>query len=425
MPSESSILIRQGLCIDPAAGTETVRDLYVYEGRITAPPERLPDDLQIIEAAGCLVMPALIDVHVHLREPGGEEAETIASGAAAAWRGGVGTVVAMPNTQPPIDTPERVAYVLARGEEAGTARVLPSACLTVGRAGEEVAPLAELAAAGAVAFTDDGCTVQSDTVMRRAMGLAAALGMPVMDHAQDRLMELEGGVMHAGTRAEELGLPGIPAAAESRIVERDIQLAEETGCALHIQHVSCGRSVDLIAAAQHRGVRVTAEATPHHLWFCDTDIDPDRPDAFKMNPPLRTGTDRDRLREGVREGTLSILATDHAPHSAAAKRRGFLEAPFGVTGLETAAAATYTLLVRSGLLRTLDWVRAWTTEPARLLNLPPPSLKTGCGGPILVFDPRKEWLVSPERTVSRSQNCSFNQMQLTGHPLLITSSKSN
>ncbi len=412
-------VIRQGLCLDPATGSEAIRDIYLAGGQIIERPNPLPSDLHEMDATDCLVMPALIDVHVHLREPGGEAAETIETGAAAAWRGGVGTIVAMPNTQPPIDTPERVERVLAAGRKATGTRVLTSACLTIGREGQEVAPLAELAAAGAIAFTDDGCTVQSDDVMRRAMGGAAALGLPVMDHAQDRIMELQGGVMHAGARSQQLGLPGIPEEAELSIVERDIHLAESTGCALHIQHVSCGKSVDLIAAAQQRGVRVTAEATPHHLWYCDDDIDGEQPERFKMNPPLRSAMDRERIRQGVAEKTLGILATDHAPHTHAAKSTGFLNAPFGVIGLETAAAATFTVLVKEGLISRMDWVKAWTTAPAQLLNLPLPSLQPNSRAPILIFDPRREWIVDPQQTVSRSRNCSFNKVKLTGYPCIL------
>lgn len=413
------VCIKNGLCLDPETGREGVQDVYLQSGRILSPPESAPPDLQVIDAKDCWVMPAFTDVHVHLREPGGEAAETIASGAAAAWRGGMAAVVAMPNTQPPIDTPEHVARVLEEGRRAGLARVYTSACLTVGREGKEVAPLEELAAAGAVAFTDDGCTVQSDEIMHRAMARAADLDVPVMDHAQDRTMELRGGVMHEGTRSQQLGLPGIPDRAEIRIVERDIHLAEMTGCALHIQHVSCGQSVDLIAAAQRRGVRVTAEATPHHLWYCDEDVDADHPERFKMNPPLRTSEDRDRLRRGVADGTLAILATDHAPHTAIAKSSGFLKAPFGVIGLETAAAATYSVLVKTGLLSRMDWVKAWTTAPARLLNVPRPSMQWGSEVRLMVFDPQREWCVTPGDTVSLSRNCAFNNVKLTGYPLLI------
>jgi dihydroorotase len=411
------MLIQGGSCVDPVAGTVTVRDLFVENGCLASCPDVLPPDTRIRVARGQLVLPGCIDLHVHLREPGGEEAETIASGAWAAAHGGFTTVVAMPNTTPPVDTPERVAWVLAAGARAHGARVCTTACLTQDRAGGAVAPLAELAAAGAIAFTDDGCTVQADAVMREAMAAAAALGVPVMDHAQDRELELRGGAMHEGTCSQALGLPGIPAVAETRIVERDIRLAAETSCALHIQHVSCAESVELIQRAQANGVRVTAEATPHHLWFSDEDVRADRADAFKMNPPLRTPPDRARLQAAVLEGILAVLATDHAPHSLAKKQRGFVEAPFGVVGLETALAATYTLLVHSGRWPLLDWVRAWTLHPAKVLGLTPPTLEPGAVADLTLFDPDRSWKVDPDRFQSRSRNTPFAGHVLQGAPV--------
>lgn len=412
------VLIRGGRLLDPETGVERDGDLFIAGGRIARCPEVLPDHTEVIDAAGFHVAPGFIDLHVHLREPGGEHAETIATGAAAAARGGFTTIVAMPNTQPPIDTPERVAFVMEQGRKADQARVLTSACLTQGRAGREIAPLAELAAAGAVAFTDDGCTVQDDRVMRVAMNRAAELGLPVMDHAQDREMELRGGAMHEGRRARELGIPGIPSEAETRIIERDIQLAGETGCALHIQHVSCGESVPLIHAAQQRGLRVTAEATPHHLMFCEDDVDPARPDQYKMNPPLRTAEDRDQLKKAVGEGILTVLATDHAPHPMAEKARSFVEAPFGVVGLETAVGVTYTLLVQSGVLTRMDWLRAWTTCPARLLNRQPPSLAVGQPADIVVLDLDGEWMVDPGEFASKGRNTPFAGMKWKGRSVV-------
>lgn len=414
MTAIQSIIIRGATLLDPHAGTEVKGDFYIKDGMICeAPP---PPDLktEIVDAAGLYVVPGLTDVHVHLREPGDERAETIATGSAAARQGGFSTIVAMPNTRPPIDTPERVAYVIEQGRTAGHAEVLTTACLTRDRAGEAVAPLADLAAAGAVAFTDDGCTVQNDEVMRHAMEQAAVLGVPVMDHAQDRAMELRGGAMHEGDRSHALGIPGIPAEAEIRIVQRDIRLADATGCALHIQHVSCGASVDLIRDAQSRGVRVTGEATPHHLMFCDDDVDPERPDRFKMNPPLRAARDRDRIREAVVDGTLSVLATDHAPHPLDAKARGFLLAPFGVVGLETALGVTYTVLVRSGLMDRMSWLRAWTVFPAQVLQRSAPSLAVGQPARIALLDLDAPWTVDASSFRSLGRNTPFDGMQLYG-----------
>lgn len=408
------ILIRGGTLLDPETRSQHVGDLFLADGRIAVVPDTLLADVDIIDAKGLYVAPGLIDVHVHLREPGGEHVETIATGAAAAARGGFTTIVAMPNTRPPIDTPERVAFVIEQGRKAGCAEVCTTACLTRDRAGREVAPLEELAAAGAVAFTDDGCTVQDDAVMREAMTRAAALGLPVMDHAQDREMELRGGAMHEGVRSREWGLPGIPAVAETRMVDRDIRLAEETGCVLNIQHVSCGESVDLIRAAQARGVRVFAEATPHHLMFCEDDIDPARPDRYKMNPPLRTADDRARIQAGALDGTLALFATDHAPHPMAEKARGFVAAPFGIVGLETAVGVTYSLLVRGGRLSRIDWLRAWTTHPARLLSRPAPSLASGRVADVVCLDLDLEWVVNADDFRSMGRNTPFDGMALVG-----------
>lgn len=412
------MLIRGARLLDPSTGIDQVGDLFVEAGKLAYCPDRLPPNTRIMEAKGWCAAPGFIDVHVHLRQPASQPAETIEAGAAAAAAGGFTGIVAMPNTEPPVDSPEWVHYVLAAGRAAGAAEVMTTACLTQGRKGEAVAPLTALAEAGAVAFTDDGCTVQSDEVMRAAMREAATLGIPVMDHAQDRTIELQGGVMHEGARSRALGVPGIPAMAEIRIVERDIQLAEETGCVLHIQHVSCGASVDMIRDAQARGVRVTGEATPHHLWFCDEDIDPGRPDQYKMNPPLRTHADRARIRQGVLEGTLSILATDHAPHAMAAKAKGFLQAPFGIVGLETAVGATHGLLVHEHGMRVMDWVRAWTTHPAALLGRPAPSLQPGAPADLVVLDLDAEWEVDADRFRSLGRNTPFNGLRLIGRAVM-------
>ena len=414
MRTSSALWIRGGRVLDPATGRDEVADVYVVDGRLAAPPAVPPVGVEVVDATGLTVVPGLTDVHVHLREPGGEAAETVASGAAAAAAGGFTCIVAMPNTVPPIDTPERVEQVLAAGRAACGVRVLTTACLTRDRAGQVVAPLAELAAAGAVAFTDDGCTVQSDAVMTEAMRQAAELGLPVMDHAQDRTLELAGGVMHEGARSRAFGLPGIPAEAELRIVARDLEAAGRTGAAIHIQHVSCGASVDLIQAALRRGVRVTAEGTPHHLYYCEDDIDPERPDRFKMNPPLRTAADRDRLRAAMADGTLAILATDHAPHTHEQKQRGFQAAPFGVVGLETAVGVSYTVLVRAGLMDRLAWLRAWTTQPAQLLHRPAPTLVPGAPADLVLLDLDRPWTVDPEAFRSKSRNTAFAGCRLYG-----------
>ena len=408
----TSILIRGGRVIDPVSRRDARGDLYLVDGRIAERPAPLPAGTRTISAAGRVVVPALIDLHVHLREPGLEAAETIASGTRAAAAGGFGAVVAMPNTQPPIDTPERLREEIASAVAAGFCDVWPSACLTRGRSGAELAPLAALAAAGAAAFTDDGTTVMSDALMRRAMAEAARLGRTVMDHAQDHDAE-QRGVMHEGTASRRLGLPGIPTAAETRIVERDIRLARETGCTLHIQHISSREGAERVRRARAEGLRVTAEVTPHHLALCDEDLA--GPDAnFKMNPPLRAAADREALLAAVLDGTLTCFATDHAPHTAEAKARGMLHAPFGIVGLETAVGVTYTLLVKSGRMTIERWLRAWTLHPAAVLGREPPSLAPGQPANVTILDLDSPWTVNPARFVSRSHNTPFSGRVLTG-----------
>lgn len=407
------ILIRGGRLLDPARGREEVGDLFLLNGRIAPTPASLPCGTRVIEALGQWVVPGLVDLHVHLREPGGEEQETIESGTRAAARGGFTAVAAMPNTTPPMDLPEAIVRFLARARDAALIRVLPVACLTRGRDGRELCDLEALARAGAVAFSDDGTTPADAALMRRAMERARACGRPVLDHAQDPEAERRGGVMHDGPWARRWGLPGIPAEAEVRMIRRDIALAAETGCRIHLQHVSTREGVDLVREARARRLPVTAEATPHHLALCDEDVRPD--DArFKVNPPLRSAKDREALREGVADGTLSVLATDHAPHTAWAKARGFREAPFGIVGLETAVGLTYTVLVGGGLMRVGEWLARWTIGPAEVLGLDAPTLAPGAPADVTLLDLDSEWTVDSQEFLSRSRNTPFDGWRLVG-----------
>jgi len=407
------ILIKGGRILDPAVNRDETFDLYVEGGRIAAPPASLPPGVKVIDATNCLVTPGLIDIHVHLREPGGEENETIETGSQSAAAGGFTTVVAMPNTKPSYDTAETVAFVARRGMEVGLTRVLPSGAITKERKGKELTDFAALRAVGACAFTDDGSTVQDDAVMEAAMREAAKLDMIIMDHAQDNLIERQGGVMHEGGMSRKFGLPGIPTYAEERIIRRDIEMAEKTGCALHIQHVTSKEGVEAIAEGRSRGVRVTGELTPHHLALCDEDIDPENSN-YKMNPPLRSAADRKALIEMLLNGTLSCFATDHAPHSADKKARGFLKAPFGIVGLETAVGVTYTRLVKPGLLDVMKWIRKWTVEPAKIIGLPPPSLMPGSVADVVVIDVENPWRVAAAELKSKSKNTPFDGWELHG-----------
>ena len=407
-----AIYIRGGRLIDPSANTDEVRDLFIKDGVIVETPADVPAGSEVIEAKGLVVVPGLIDVHVHLREPGGEDAETIETGSRAAAHGGFTTIVAMPNTKPPLDTPERVAFVKRRGEEVGLVQVIPSACITAGRDGRDVADLKALVEAGAGVFTDDGSTVASDETMKRAMTLAAALNMTIMDHAQDREMEKDG-VMHEGEFSKHWKLPGIPSEAEIKVIRRDIDLARRTGCAVHIQHVSTKEGAGLIREARARRLKVSGELTPHHLALTDADIK-EGDTNYKMNPPLRSAADRAALVHAIVDGSLQAFATDHAPHTAAAKARGFLQAPFGIIGLETAVGVTYTELVVSGLMDLGAWIHRWTTGPARVLGLPDPGFKPGAPADVTVLDLNKTWTVRSREFLSKSRNTPFEGRKLAG-----------
>jgi dihydroorotase len=406
--------ISGGRTIDPVAGTDEVRDLWIAEGRIC---DRLTgtatSGARSLDARGKVVVPGFIDLHVHFREPGNREGETVAAGSAAAAAGGFTSVVTMPNTNPAVDSAAGVVWQREEGRRCGKVRVLPSGCLTVGRRGRDVADIESMAWAGAVAFTDDGATVADDGVMRRAMAAAARQNLPVMDHALDPVLAGRG-VMRLGDRSRRCGLEGIPPEAEVRIVVRDIRLARETGAKVHIQHLSAAGSVEELRRARAAGESVSAEATPHHITLCDEDVAPERADAYKMNPPLGSKEDREALLCAVADGSIGVLATDHAPHRAADKARGFGDAPFGVVGLETAIGVTYTALVKSGRMPVLEWVRRWTVGPAEVLGMPAPSLTHGAVADIAVLDLDSEWVVDPARFLSKGRNTPFAGRRLTG-----------
>lgn len=407
-----------GRLVDPGTGIDRVADLWIADGKIVDGATQAGDGVvREIDLHGKVVVPGFIDLHVHFREPGNSGAETVRTGAVAAAAGGFTTVVTMPNTTPPVDSAERVLWQREEGGRAGCVRVLPSGCLTEGRKGIRVADLKGMVRGGAVAFTDDGATVADETVMCAAMESSEELGVPVMDHALDAALARDG-VMHAGRRSEVLGLPGIPAEAEEHVVARDVRLAGATGAKVHIQHLSTAGAIRMVRDARCRGERVSAEATPHHLALCDEDVDSDRPDAFKMNPPLGGKADRDALIEGVVDGTVTVFATDHAPHLMSEKGKGFLAAPFGVVGLETAVGVTFTLLVKSGRMSLMDWVKRWTVGPAEVLGLPRPSLAAGAAADIAVLDLESEWVVDPASFRSKGRNTPFGGWKLAGKTVM-------
>ena len=408
-------MISGGRILDPVSGRDETADIGIEDG-VLADPSELRGRPTIINARGCLVTPPFVDIHVHFREPGDEDAENTASGAAAAVRGGFGAVLAMPNTKPPVDTPCRVKEQIRIAERFLPLKILVSACLSIGRKGLQLADLRAMAAAGAAAFTDDGSTVP-DSLMYEAARAAAELNLPILDHALDPEIA-SNGVIHDGSVAARLGLPGIPSQAEVVVVRRDIAVARQTGARVHIQHVSAAESVALVREARRTGTAVTAEATPHHIAL--TEEAASSGDAnFKMNPPIRSERDRREILKGIRDGTISVIATDHAPHTARAKSAGLLKAPFGVIGLETAVGVTYAELVESGLMQPLEWVRRWTTGPAGVAGLPSPCLDAGAAGNLLIINIADPWTVEPARFASRSRNTPFSGRTLHGRPVFL------
>lgn len=408
------VLIRSARVIDPSQKWDQVLDLLLAEGTIAAAGAdlELPEGAEEIDAAGLVACPGLIDLHVHLREPGGEHKETIASGARAAAASGFTAVVAMPNTDPPTDDPAAVGFVRAEGLRAHGARVYPTGTITVEQKGEQLAEFGEMLAAGAVAVTDDGRPVGNAGVMRLALQYALTFDLPVAVHAEELSLSRDGS-MNEGVVATRLGLFGIPNAAEDVMIARDLKLAELTGGRLHIQHVSTRGGVELIRAALAKGVRVTAEATPHHFTLTDEAVESYRTDA-KMNPPLRSEADRQAVREGVRDGTLAVIATDHAPHHYDEKEQAFDDAPFGIVGLETALGLALSELVHTGLLDLPDLIERMSCAPARAFSLPGGTLAAGSPADVTLFDPHRDWTVDPARFLSMSRNTPFAGRELRG-----------
>ena len=409
------LFIEGGRVIDPASGTDGVRTVVVREGKIVEVAERVerPRDARVLDARGRWVTPGFVDLHVHLREPGQEYKETVATGSRAAVAGGFTTICAMPNTKPVNDNASVTELVLARAAQAGLARVRPVGCISRNQAGEELAEYGELQAAGCVAVSDDGRPVASSSLMRRALEYARAFGLPVAVHEEDPLL-VGKGVMHEGAASTRLGLKGIPAAAEDVMVVRDLALLELTGGRLHVQHVSTRGAVRAIREARRRGLPVTAEATPHHLALSDEDLAASGYSTdFKMNPPLRSAEDVAAVREGLADGTLDAIATDHAPHSAVEKDLEFDAALNGIVGLETAFPVCLDL-VRRGLLGEKRLVEALTVGPARAFGLPAGTLRVGAAADVAVLDPAAEWVVQPERLASRSKNTPWKGTRLVG-----------
>ena len=405
--------IKNGLLIDPANDREGIGDVFIKDGLIV---DKLSDaekaEASHFDAKGLVVAPGLVDIHVHFREPGQTHKEDIASGSRAAAAGGYTSVVCMPNTSPVCDNAGTLERINNSIEKEAVIHVYTTGCLTIGMKGEALAPTGQLKQAGIVAVTDDGLCIQNNEIMRRAVEYATLHHLPIMDHCQDGSLT-ENAVMHEGEVSLKLGLKGWPRAAEDIIVARNIILSELTGARIHMQHVSSYHSVELLRNAKARGINVTGEASPHHIEFTDTCIG-DYNTLFKMNPPLRTEKDRLALIEGLKDGTLDCIATDHAPHSPTEKDCEFDKAPFGIIGLENALASTLETLYHSKELSLKEVVALMTHKGAEICDLPAGTLSVGASGDVCIFDPDQKWTVDAEAFKSKSRNCPWNGRTLRG-----------
>lgn len=409
---ERMILIQGGLVIDPGR-FNGVADVLIEGGKISAvaPMLNAPAGATVIHAVGRLVMPGFVDLHVHFREPGFEYKETIQSGTAAAVAGGFTSVCCMPNTNPVNDNQSITEFMLDRAKAAGNAHVYPIGAITKGSEGKELAEIGDLRRAGCVAISDDGRPVMNSLVMRRAMEYARAFDIPVVDHCEDLHLS-EGGCMNEGLVSTELGLPGIPSAAEDVMVARNVSLAELTESRLHLAHISTAGSVRMVREAKSRGLKVTAEACPHHFTLTE-ELTRGYNTHAKMNPPLRTWQDVQAIKEGLRDGTIDVIATDHAPHAAQEKQQEFTEAPFGIVGLETALPLTLAL-VDEGILTIESAVAKLATAPAKAFSLNAGTLAPGASADVTIVDPQAQWEVDPSRFRSKSRNTPFAGWKVKG-----------
>ncbi|EGL83101.1 dihydroorotase, multifunctional complex type [Caldalkalibacillus thermarum TA2.A1] len=409
------LLLKQAYMLDPN-GKQLVRDILVENGKIIALEEQIADKgHREINCRNKWVFPGFIDVHVHLREPGFEAKETLETGTRAAARGGFTTIFCMPNTKPSLDRPELIKRVMNTAARKGAVHVQPIAAITKNQQGEELTDFAALKEAGAAAFSDDGVGVQSSYVMKQAMIKAKALDLPIVAHCEDDTLAA-GGVVHEGVFSKRHGLPGIPSDSEYIHVGRDILLAEETGAQYHVCHISTKESVRLVREGKQRGVKVTAEVAPHHLLLCDEDIPCPDPN-FKMNPPLRSKADRQAVVEGLVDGTIDIIATDHAPHTEEEKSRGIIQAPFGIVGLETAFPLLYTHLVKTGTLTLAQLIEKMTAKPAEIFGLNKGRLEIGADADLTVVDLELEQPIRPEHFLSKGRNTPFAGWICQGWPV--------
>lgn len=409
------ILIRNGRVLDPAAGLDEVRDVLVENDKIIKVGKDLKVQAErVLDASGCYVMPGFIDLHVHLRDPGLTHKEDLESGGKAAARGGVTTVCAMPNTKPVIDTKEKVEDVHRRAKEISPVHVIQLGAVTAGQAGETLADIKGMAEAGCFAVSEDGKSVMNASLYRRGMKLAKENGLAVFAHCEDITM-VEGGVMNADEKASSLGLKGITNAVEDVIVARDILLAKETKARLHLCHCSTAGSVRMVAEAKKEGLPVTAEVCPHHFIMTTDDITEDH-GRFKMNPPLRSKADVEALKEGLKNNVMDVIATDHAPHAEEEKNKSMKEAAFGIVGIETSAALTYTALVKEGVLTPMQMAEKMSYNPAKILGIDDVkgSVSEGKTADLVIFDPRKEYRIDKTKFLSKGKNTPFDGCPVKG-----------
>ncbi|MFH1860113.1 MAG: dihydroorotase [bacterium] len=413
------LLIRNGLVIDPYNNQKKITDILINDGKIVDIGTGIGNNVQaarVIDASGKLVAPGLIDMHVHLREPGQEEKETIVTGTRAAAAGGFTTIACMPNTCPVIDNKSLVEFILLKSKQEGIVRVLPIGAISKGLKGEELAEIGQMVKAGAVAISDDGRSIGSTALMRRALEYIRPFNIPIIAHCEDTTLST-GGCMHEGYYSTILGLPGISSASETVMVARDIILAEAAGARLHIAHVSTRKSVELVRQAKERGVIVTCEVTPHHFTLTDEAVCGFDTNT-KMNPPLRSKDDVEAIRQGLSDGTIDVIATDHAPHTRTEKEQEYGRAPFGIIGLETSLGLVLTELVGNGVITIFDALSKMTINPARILGLETSGIIPDAMADITIIDPEVEWVVDVNTFASKARNCPFHGLKLKGRAIM-------
>lgn len=408
-----TILIKNGRLINPSENLDKVMDIFVEDGIIKEKAESIEKQADtVIDAAGCYVMPGLIDLHVHFRDPGLTYKEDIETGSKAAAKGGFTTVCCMPNTKPVVDNVETVKYIIEKGEKTGLTNVLPVGAVTKNMAGVEITDVEELKKAGICAISEDGKSVMNSGVYRKAMKNAAKANVPVLAHCED-INLVEGGVINLGDKSSELGVKGISDAVEDVIAMRDIMLAKETGATLHLCHCSTKDSVEMVKRAKEEGIKVTAEVCPHHFSMCSDDIT-SNDGNFKMNPPLRAREDMEALIKGLQDDIMDVISTDHAPHSAEEKAKDLEHAPFGIVGLETSVALTVTNLVKKGYLTPMQMAAKMSYNPAKVLGIPKGTLDEGKIADITIIDPDKEYTIDVNTFESKGKNTPFDGYKVSG-----------